>query len=186
MIKKILLLSLVSAAQLFSQPKEILNSSEIKLALKKLTVVGSALYIAAHPDDENTAVLSYLSSEKLVRTGYLSLTRGNGGQNLIGDEQGKMLGVIRTQELLQARNIDDAEQFFSRAVDFGYTKTVDETFKIWGKDEILADVVWNIRKFKPDIIITRFPPSGEGRHGQHTASAILAVEAFNIINEKSE
>jgi LmbE family N-acetylglucosaminyl deacetylase len=154
------------------------TASELQLALKKLTVLGSALYIAAHPDDENTAMLSWLSSERLVRTGYLSVTRGDGGQNLIGDEKGELLGVIRTQELLAARRIDGAEQYFTRAIDFGYTKTPAETLSIWDRDAVLADVVWTIRKLQPDVIISRFPTTGEGGHGQHTASAILAEEAF--------
>ena len=160
-----------------------MNSSQIKLALQKLNVVGSVLYIAAHPDDENTALLSYLTTEKHLRTGYLSLTRGDGGQNLIGDEQGEPLGIIRTQELLEARKIDGAEQFFTRAIDFGYSKSSEETFKFWDKQKLLSDVVYVIRKFKPDVIITRFPTTGEGRHGQHTASAILALEAFNISDD---
>lgn len=184
-IVKIFYLTIAVTISLTAQPGKILNASEIKLALKKLNILGTVLYIAAHPDDENTAVLSYFSSEKLVRTGYLSLTRGDGGQNLIGDEQGELLSVIRTQELLEARKIDGAEQFFTRAVDFGYTKTVDETFRIWGKRNILSDVVWVIRKFRPDVIITRFPTTGEGRHGQHTASAILALEAFNISGDST-
>lgn len=167
------------------QPERNLSSSEIKLALKKLNVLGSVLYIAAHPDDENTAVLSYFASGRLTRTGYLSLTRGDGGQNLIGSEQSDELGVIRTQELLEARKKDGAEQFFSRAIDFGYSKTADETFKIWGKNDILSDVVYVMRKFKPDIIITRFPTDGNGGHGHHTASAILAVEAFDLANNKN-
>lgn len=179
MLKRFFLYLLLIPLTVHPQLKENLNAAEIKLALKKLSVLGSMLYIAAHPDDENTAVLSYFSSDKLVRSGYLALTRGDGGQNLIGDEQGDLLGVIRTQELLQARSIDGAEQFFTRAIDFGYTKTKDETFDKWGKEKILADVVWVIRKFRPDVIITRFPTTGEGRHGQHTASAILALEAFN-------
>lgn len=154
------------------------TSSEILLQLKKLNVLGSVLYIAAHPDDENTRLLAYLANEKLYRTGYLSLTRGDGGQNLIGDEQGVDLGLIRTQELLAARRIDGAEQFFTRAFDFGYSKSPDETLTFWGHDKILSDVVWVIRKFKPDVIITRFPTTGEGGHGHHTASAILAGEAF--------
>lgn len=154
------------------------TAAETQLALKKLTVVGSALYVAAHPDDENTAMLAWLSNDRLVRTGYLSLTRGDGGQNLIGDEKGELLGVIRTQELLAARRIDGAEQFFSRAIDFGYTKSPQETLTLWDRDKILSDVVWVIRKFQPDVIITRFPTTGEGGHGQHTASAILAEEAF--------
>lgn len=155
------------------------TSSEILLQLKKLNVLGSILYIAAHPDDENTRLLSYLANEKLYRTGYLSLTRGDGGQNLIGDEQGVDLGLIRTQELLAARRNDGAEQFFSRAYDFGYSKSPEEAMRIWGHDKILSDVVWVIRKFRPDVIITRFPTTGEGGHGHHTASAILATEAFD-------
>lgn len=154
------------------------TSADIYLGLKKLNVLGSVLYIAAHPDDENTRLLTYFSKDKLYRTGYLSLTRGDGGQNLIGDEQGIALGLIRTQELLSARRIDGAEQFFTRAYDFGYSKTPQETFTKWDKEKILADVVWVIRKFQPDVIITRFPTTGEGGHGHHTASAILANEAF--------
>jgi LmbE family N-acetylglucosaminyl deacetylase len=155
------------------------TSAEILLQLKKLNVLGSVLYIAAHPDDENTRLLAYLANEKLYRTGYLSLTRGDGGQNLIGDEQGVDLGLIRTQELLAARRIDGAEQFFSCAFDFGYSKSPEEAMKFWGHDKILSDVVWVIRKFRPDVIITRFPTTGEGGHGHHTASAILAGEAFD-------
>jgi len=155
------------------------NSAEIIQGLKKLNTVGSVLYLAAHPDDENTRLLGYLANEKKLRTGYLSLTRGDGGQNLIGKEQGEPLGLIRTQELLAARRIDGAEQFFTRANDFGYSKTPEETFTFWNKDSILADVVLTIRRFKPDVIICRFPTNGEGGHGHHTASAILALEAFD-------
>ncbi len=118
--------------------------------------LGSVLYVAAHPDDENTRLLAYLANQKLYRTAYLSMTRGDGGQNLIGDEQGSALGLIRTQELLAARRIDGAEQFFTRAFDFGYTTSPVETFKFWNEQKILSDVVWVIRKFQPDIIITRF------------------------------
>src|SRR5687767_1619381 len=155
------------------------SSADIYLNLRKLGVVGSVLYVAAHPDDENTRLLTWLSKERLYRTGYLSLTRGDGGQNLIGDEQGVELGLIRTQELLAARRIDGAEQFFTRAYDFGFSKSPQETFTKWDRDKILADVVWVIRNFKPDVIITRFPTTGEGGHGHHTASAILASEAFD-------
>ncbi len=162
------------------------TSSEILLQLKKLNVLGSVLYIAAHPDDENTRLLAYLANEKLYRTGYLSLTRGDGGQNLIGDEQGIDLGLIRTQELLSARRIDGAEQFFSRAFDFGYSKSPEEAMRFWGHDKILSDVVWVIRKFKPDVIITRFPTTGEGGHGHHTASAILAGEAFEAAADPTQ
>jgi LmbE family N-acetylglucosaminyl deacetylase len=160
------------------------DSATLQLLLKKLTVVGNVLYVAAHPDDENTAVLAYLSLERGVRTGYLSLTRGDGGQNLIGPEQGELLGVIRTQELLQARRIDFAEQFFTRAIDFGYSKGLEETLDIWGRDEVTADIVKVIRNFRPDVIITRFPPDGGG-HGHHTASAVLAVEAFTAAGDPS-
>ncbi|MFC4261958.1 PIG-L family deacetylase [Ferruginibacter yonginensis] len=155
------------------------TAADIYQQIKKLEVFGSVLYVAAHPDDENTRLLGYLANEKKVRTGYLSLTRGDGGQNLIGDEQGIDLGLIRTQELLSARSIDGAEQFFTRAYDFGFCKNPEEAMKIWEHDKVLADVVWVIRKFRPDVIITRFPTTGEGGHGHHTASAILAGEAFD-------
>ena len=164
-----------STAQTISE----FTSSEIVLNLKKLNTVGSVLYVAAHPDDENTRLLGYLAKEKKFRTGYLSLTRGDGGQNLIGKEQGELLGLIRTQELLAARRTDGAEQFFSRSNDFGYSKNPEETFTFWNKDSVLADAVWAIRKFKPDVIICRFPTTGEGGHGHHTASAIIALEAFD-------
>lgn len=154
------------------------SSAEMYQALRKLNVLGSVLYIAAHPDDENTRLITYLSKDKLYRTGYLSLTRGDGGQNLIGEEQGIELGLIRTQELLAARRVDGGEQFFTRAYDFGYSKNPEETFTKWDREKILADVVWVIRKFQPDVIINRFPVTGEGGHGHHTASGILANEAF--------
>ena len=168
-----------------SQSPKTYTSSDILLQLKKLNVLGSVLYIAAHPDDENTRLLAYLSNGKLYRSGYLSLTRGDGGQNLIGDEQGVDLGLIRTQELLSARRIDGAEQFFSRAFDFGFSKSPEEALRIWGHEKILSDVVWVIRKFRPDVIITRFPTTGEGGHGHHTASAILAGEAFDAAADPS-
>ncbi len=154
------------------------NSGQIFQGIKKLNVLGSVLYVAAHPDDENTRLISWLANDELYRTGYLSLTRGDGGQNLIGDEQGVELGLIRTQELLAARRLDGGEQFFTSAYDFGYSKTPKETFTKWNREKILSDVVWVIRKFQPDVIITRFPVTGEGGHGHHTASAILANEAF--------
>ncbi len=165
-------------ALVLAQPEEIYNAAELEIALQKVNVVGSVLYIAAHPDDENTGLLAYLSKGRKYRTAYLSLTRGDGGQNLIGPEKGAEIGLIRTQELLQARRFDGAEQYFTRAIDFGYSKTATETFSIWGKEEILADIVWVIRKFRPDVIITRFTPDQDSGHGHHTASAILAQEAF--------
>jgi LmbE family N-acetylglucosaminyl deacetylase len=181
--KYILLFLFVLSLQIFPQPQPTLSSSEIKLALKKLDVLSSVLYIAAHPDDENTSLIAYFAKGKLFRTGYLSLTRGDGGQNLIGAEQSDQLGVLRTQELLEARKRDGGEQFFTRAVDFGYSKSPEETFEFWDKEKLLSDVVWVIRKFKPDVIITRFPPTGQGGHGHHTASAILAIEAFDLAND---
>ncbi|MBL0128745.1 MAG: PIG-L family deacetylase [Flavobacteriales bacterium] len=159
------------------------NAAEILHKMQKLQVLGSVLYIAAHPDDENTRLIAWLSNGKKVRTGYLSLTRGDGGQNLIGPELGDALGIIRTQELLEARRIDGGEQFFTRAVDFGYSKSAEESFEKWGKQEVLRDVVRVIRMFQPDIIITRFPTDGSGGHGHHTASAILANEAFDLAGD---
>lgn len=161
-----------------AQAPQTATSADMYLALRKLNVLGSVLYVAAHPDDENTRLISYLSKDRLYRTGYLSLTRGDGGQNLIGDEQGIELGLIRTQELLAARRMDGGEQFFTRAFDFGFSKNPEETFTKWDREKILSDVVWVIRKFQPDVIITRFPTTGEGGHGHHTASAILANEAY--------
>ena len=175
----LLIFILASANILFAQAPRSYTSSEILLQIKKLNTVGSVLYIAAHPDDENTQLIAYLANEKCLRTGYLSLTRGDGGQNLIGSEKGVELGVIRTQELLAARRIDGGEQFFTRAYDFGFSKSPKETFSKWNKDSLLSDVVWVIRNFRPDIIITRFATDGSGGHGHHTASAILAEEAFD-------
>ena len=155
-----------------------MQSAEIYESIQKIKETQSVLYIAAHPDDENTRVISYLSKEKKYRVAYLSLTRGDGGQNLIGPEQGIELGAIRSYELMQARKIDGAEQYFTRAYDFGYSKNPEETFNNWEEDSILQDVVWIIRSFKPDVIITRFPTTGEGGHGHHTASAMLAEKAI--------
>ena len=147
-------------------------------ALQRLNVLGSVLMIAAHPDDENTAILAYCARGRHLRTGYLSLTRGEGGQNLIGPEQGDLLGLIRTHELLAARQIDGAEQFFTRAIDFGYSKTAEETIAKWGRERILSDIVWVIRRFRPDVVILRFSGTPKDGHGQHQTSAILGKEAF--------
>ncbi|HEY8933953.1 MAG TPA: PIG-L family deacetylase, partial [Cyclobacteriaceae bacterium] len=159
-----------------SQP----GAAQIKLKLKKLNFLGSVLYVAAHPDDENTRIITYMANDRLASTAYLSMTRGDGGQNLIGPEIRDLLGLIRTQELLAARRIDGGRQFFTRANDFGFSKSADETFKIWGKNDILSDVVRVFRQFQPDVIITRFPPDERAGHGHHTASAIFAQEAFDI------
>jgi LmbE family N-acetylglucosaminyl deacetylase len=169
---------LAASAARAAAPQENPDASEIALRLQKLDVVGSVLYVAAHPDDENTAFLAWGAKGRLLETGYLSVTRGDGGQNLIGNETGDLVGVLRTQELLAARRIDGARQFFTRAIDFGYSKNPGETFEIWGHEQVLSDVVWIIRSFRPDVIVTRFPTTGEGGHGNHTASAILAGEAF--------
>jgi len=189
-MRKLLLLSIalftLPLSFIYAQAPATYSSADIYLQLKKLNVLGSVLYIAAHPDDENTRLLAYFSKEKQYRTGYLSLTRGDGGQNLIGDEQGIDLGLIRTQELLAARRIDGAEQFFSRAFDFGFSKSADEAFKIWGHDKILSDVVWMIRKFQPDVIVTRFPGDTRAGHGHHWASALLANEAFKIAGDPTK
>lgn len=162
------------------------GSGDVQQSLERLAVVGRVLYIAAHPDDENTRLLAYLANERKTRTAYLSLTRGDGGQNLIGKEQGEALGLIRTQELLAARRTDGAEQFFTRANDFGYSKNPEETFRIWNHDSVLSDVVYVIRQFRPDVIICRFPTTGEGGHGHHTASAILAQEAFEAAADPNQ
>ena len=166
------------AAASIAQIPETAGAADILLRMKKMQVLGSVLYIAAHPDDENTRLLAWLSLDKLYRTGYLSLTRGDGGQNLIGDEQGIELGLIRTQELMAARRVDGAEQFFATAYDFGFSKTTAEALKIWNEQKILSDMVWIIRKFQPDIIITRFPEDKRAGHGQHSASSVLARLAF--------
>jgi LmbE family N-acetylglucosaminyl deacetylase len=171
-------LCLAGVVHVAAQPPSPLDAARRRVALEKLRVLGRALYVGAHPDDENTALLAYLASERKVGVAYLSLTRGDGGQNLIGTEQGEALGVIRTEELLAARAIDSAEQLFTRAVDFGFSKTAAETLRLWDREKVLADVVWAIRSFRPDVVITRFPENGDGGHGHHTASAILAHEAF--------
>ena len=159
------------------------NAVEIYNQIQKLNFLGSVLYIAAHPDDENTRLISYLSNDQKARTGYLSLTRGDGGQNLIGTQLRELLGVVRTQELIEARKIDGGEQFFSRANDFGFSKNPTETLEIWDKEKVLADVIWAIRKFQPDVIVNRFDHRSPGTtHGHHTASAMLSVESFELAN----
>ena len=162
----------------FAQQVRPAKSSEIYRELQTLKHLPKVLYLAAHPDDENTGLLSWLINQQQVQTGYLSLTRGDGGQNLLGTEQGAALGLIRTHELLEARRLDGAQQFFTRAIDFGFSKNTDDTFKQWDADSITADVVWVIRKFRPDVIICRFPPTAAAGHGQHAASAVVAEKAF--------
>ena len=167
----------------FAQQPKKYNSTEIFSQIQKLNFLGSVLYIAAHPDDENTRLITYLANNVKAETAYLSLTRGDGGQNLIGPELRELLGTIRTQELLEARKIDGGEQFFSRANDFGYSKNPSETLEIWDKNQVLSDVVWIIRKFQPDVIINRFDHRSSGTtHGHHTSSAMLSVESFDLTN----
>lgn len=161
------------------------SSAELYHQLKQFSNTAKVMYLAAHPDDENTRVIAYLEKARNVETAYLSLTRGDGGQNLIGKDIGVYLGVLRTQELLNARSKDGGQQYFTRAVDFGYSKNPEETFEHWNRDSILKDVVFAIRDFKPDVIICRFPTTGEGGHGHHTASAILAEEAFAAAADKN-
>ncbi len=186
-MQKVLIQSLVifllSFQIIYAQQPQKPNSVEIYNQIQKLNFLGTVLYIAAHPDDENTRLISYLSNETKARTGYLSLTRGDGGQNLIGSQLRELLGIIRTQELIEARKIDGGEQFFSRANDFGYSKNPDETLEIWDKEKVLSDIVWTIRKFQPDVIINRFDHRSAGTtHGHHTASALLSVKSFDLAN----
>ncbi len=172
---------LLSVQAGFSQAPERWNSAKIEEAIERLNFLGSALYVAAHPDDENTNMIAYLANEVKANTAYLSLTRGDGGQNLVGPEIRELLGLIRTQELLAARRLDGGKQFFTRANDFGYSKHPDETTAIWNKEEVLADVVYTFRKWRPDIVINRFDHNSAGRtHGHHTASATLALEAYEL------
>ena len=179
-----LLLSLLSVVRLSGQAPDQPTAGELHAAVEKLGVLGSALYVAAHPDDENTRMIAYLANVAQVETGYLSMTRGDGGQNLIASDIGELLGLTRTQELLAARRIDGGKQFFTRANDFGYSKHPDETFTIWDKQEVLSDAVWVIRQQRPDVMILRFDPRAPGStHGHHTASAIIGIEAFDLAGD---
>ncbi|MEP7323981.1 MAG: PIG-L family deacetylase, partial [Saprospiraceae bacterium] len=169
----------------FGQTPKKITSADIHENIKKLNVLATAFYVAAHPDDENTRMISLLANQYKANVYYLSMTRGDGGQNLIGPEIEDLLGVIRTNELLQARGVDGGNQLFTRANDFGYSKNPTETMKIWNRNEVLSDIVWQIRNYKPDIIINRFnnDPNSD-THGHHTTSAILSTEAFDLTNRK--
>ena len=185
-IKHLLFALFLLSINSYSQKPKTYNTVEIHEAIQKLNFLGNILFLAAHPDDENTRLIAYLSNHVKARTAYLSLTRGDGGQNLIGAELRELLGVIRTQELLAARNIDGGEQYFTRANDFGFSKHPDETLDIWSKNEILSDIVWVIRNFRPDIIINRFDHRTPGTtHGHHTTSAMLSMEAFHLAGDKN-
>ena len=166
--------------------QELAGTAAIRFELGKLNVLGSVLMIGAHPDDENTGVIAYLARGRKLRTGYLSLTRGEGGQNLLGNEQGPYLGVLRTQELLAARHLDGASQYFTRAIDFGFTKTASETLGKWGHDRILSDIVWVIRQQQPDVILLCFSGTPADGHGQHQVSAILGREAFDAASDPAK
>src|SRR5215510_16342720 len=157
----------------------------IRQQLRSFGTLGSVLYIAAHPDDENTQVIAYLARGRGYRTAYLSLTRGDGGQNLLGPQLREQLGVARTQELLAARRLDGGRQYFTRAKDFGYSKDYQESLKIWDRQAVLADIVRVIRIFRPDVILTRFASQPGPTHGHHTASAVLALEAFTLAGDPS-
>jgi len=159
------------------------SSSAILQDLRAFREMGSVLYVAAHPDDENTQLITFLARGRNYRTAYLSVTRGDGGQNVIGPEFDEQLGVIRTQELLAARRLDGGRQFFTRAIDFGFSKDAQETLKIWDRQQVVSDIVRIIRSFRPDVIITRFSPQPGGTHGHHTSSAILALEAFKLAGD---
>jgi LmbE family N-acetylglucosaminyl deacetylase len=180
-----LILSVFSAAPALGQ-KNLAGETELRERLDRLATLGSVMMIGAHPDDENTALLAYFARGRHMRTAYLSLTRGEGGQNLIGSEQGDELGIIRTQELLAARKIDGGEQFFTRAIDFGFSKTAEETFAHWPREKVLGDIVWNIRRFRPDVIVLRFSGTSKDGHGHHQVSAILGREAFSIAADPSK
>lgn len=181
----LLLFILLYSFNTFSQQIRPTQAAGIYKEINTLKRLPKVLYFAAHPDDENTGLLSWLVNQQYINTAYLSLTRGDGGQNLIGSEQGAALGLIRTHELLEARKVDGAKQLFSTAIDFGFSKNPEDTFKQWNIDSITADAVWIIRKFKPDVIITRFPPTSAAGHGQHSASAIIAAEAFKAAGDKN-
>ncbi len=181
-----LLASFFLAANGIGQTKNLSSSNDIYHAMQKLNTLANVLYVAAHPDDENTRMISYFSNVLHANTAYFSFTRGDGGQNLIGTEIGDLLGVLRTHELLQARSIDGGEQYFSRAIDFGYSKHPDETLSIWDKDLAMSDIIQVIRTFKPDIIINRFDHRTPGKtHGHHTSSAMLSLEVFEMAGDKS-
>src|SRR5690349_17473741 len=182
-VARLLFLSITLAALPVQAQRSFSGTAEIQQSLNKLNELGTVLMIAAHPDDERTSVLAYFAHGRHMRTAYLSLTRGEGGQNLIGSEQGAEMGIIRTHELLDARQIDGAEQFFTRAIDFGFSKTASETLEKWGHDRILSDVVWVIRRYRPDVVILCFTGTPRDGHGHHQTSAILGKEAFEAAGD---
>ena len=185
-MRKLFSLLVFTGTSIFATAQQVrpANSEKIYHEISQLRQLVNVLYVAAHPDDENTRLLAWLVNDRNVRTAYLSLTRGDGGQNILGSEQGDALGLIRTHELMEARKLDGAEQFFSRAIDFGFSKTYEETFNHWPEYLLTYDAVWVMRKFRPDVVICRFPPNTMAGHGQHAASAIIAADAFKVAGDK--
>src|SRR5215470_17976262 len=175
-----LIVAILAGSSDVGQSAEPPRDAAILQELRSFATMGSVLYVAAHPDDENTQVITYLARGRGYRTAYLSLTRGDGGQNLLGPQLGDALGVARTQELLAARRLDGGRQYFTRAKDFGFSKNAEETLSVWDRQVVLGDIVRVIREFRPDVIVTRFSPKPAPTHGHHTASAVLAVEAFTL------
>jgi LmbE family N-acetylglucosaminyl deacetylase len=178
----LLVLPNTGAAQLSEPPA---GSGELALLLRQMDGERRVLMVAAHPDDEDTALLSVLARGMGVRTAYLSLSRGEGGQNLIGPEMGEGLGLIRTGELLAARSLDGATQYFSRAFDFGFSKSAQETFRHWPEEEILEDIVRVIRDFRPHVIVSIFHGTARDGHGHHQAAGILAHRAFEVAGDST-
>src|SRR5919198_3346551 len=175
--------AVLMSASTISHAGQVTTGDAILQELRSFATTASVLYVAAHPDDENTQVITYFARGRGYRTAYLSLTRGDGGQNLLGSQLGEALGVARTQELLAARRLDGGRQYFTRAKDFGYSKNAEETLSVWDRQAVLGDIVRVIREFRPDVIITRFSPKPAPTHGHHTASAVLAVEAFRLAGD---
>jgi LmbE family N-acetylglucosaminyl deacetylase len=153
------------------------------LLMRQLDGVKRVLMIGAHPDDEDTALLAILARGWGVETAYLALTRGDGGQNLIGNELFEGLGVVRTGELLTARGLDGGVQFFTRAYDFGYSNTADEALALWPREELLRDVTWVVRFFRPQVIVSVFSGTEADGHGQHQASGIMANDVFDVAGD---
>src|SRR5215470_1646606 len=172
--------AVLMTASNISHAGQVTTRATILRELRSFATTASVLYVAAHPDDEHSQVITYFARGRGYRTAYLSLTRGDGGQNLLGPQLGEALGVARTQELLAARRLDGGRQYFTRAKDFGYSKNADETLGVWDRQAVLADMIHVIREFRPDVIITRFSPKPAPTHGHHTASAVLAVDAFRL------
>lgn len=186
-MKKLLTIGILALSAIHTEAQQVrpASSTQIYHEIAQLNNLVNVLYLAAHPDDENTRLLAWLVNDQHINTAYLSLTRGDGGQNILGNEQGAALGLIRTHELLEARKMDGAGQYFTRAIDFGFSKNADETFKHWDKALLTKDVAWIYRKFRPDVVICRFPPNANAGHGQHAASAILAEEAYKVSGDKT-